>query len=90
MFWGAFDALLYALAPLCALVALIYADLEWFFPAYAIRVMFPSFMLIGPVLFTIVSFLFRGRNKINGGTHKELLCRRVFAGELAKKGVLDR
>ncbi|KAM3716412.1 ABC transporter G family member [Dirofilaria immitis] len=57
LFWFIPELLLYGLAPLSALIALIHADLEWLFPTYAIRLLFPSFMLAVPILFTIFSYI---------------------------------
>uniref|UniRef100_A0A915Q2J2 Uncharacterized protein n=1 Tax=Setaria digitata TaxID=48799 RepID=A0A915Q2J2_9BILA len=57
LFWGIYELSVYGMAPLTALVALIHADLEWFFPTYALRVLFPSFMLVGPIFFTIFSYI---------------------------------
>uniref|UniRef100_A0A0R3RH89 Uncharacterized protein n=1 Tax=Elaeophora elaphi TaxID=1147741 RepID=A0A0R3RH89_9BILA len=55
--WGVSELFLYGLAPLSALFALIYADLEWLFPTYAVRTLFPSYMLVLPILFTIFSYI---------------------------------
>uniref|UniRef100_A0A8R1Y092 Uncharacterized protein n=1 Tax=Onchocerca volvulus TaxID=6282 RepID=A0A8R1Y092_ONCVO len=57
LFWAIFELSLYGAAPLSAIIALIYADLEWFFPTFAIRLLFPSFILIIPILFTIFSYI---------------------------------
>ncbi|CAG9529571.1 unnamed protein product, partial [Cercopithifilaria johnstoni] len=57
LLWGISELFLYGLAPLSAFFALIHADLEWLFPTYAMRTLFPSFMLILPILFTIFSYI---------------------------------
>ncbi|MCP9257095.1 hypothetical protein DINM_000329 [Dirofilaria immitis] len=64
LFWFIPELLLYGLAPLSALIALIHADLEWLFPTYAIRLLFPSFMLAVPILFTI-SLINYNNHRIN-------------------------
>uniref|UniRef100_A0AAF5Q755 Uncharacterized protein n=1 Tax=Wuchereria bancrofti TaxID=6293 RepID=A0AAF5Q755_WUCBA len=57
LLWGLSELLLYGLAPLSALFALIHADLEWLFPTYAMRTLFPSFMLVLPITLTIFSYI---------------------------------